>query len=496
MSAHPAPLLPDPIATSLIIALTLHRASRAGPAVDVLRDLLADSCNRYGITLASEGQHAAALDAFDMALMVRPEYVVALGNRANVLHLMGRVDAALAANDRALAIVPDHIDSHYNRGLILIQLERFDEALACFDRVLATHPDHTGALGNRGVVMHVLGRFQDAIVDFAHVQALQPGDASACMNESLARLAIGDFAGGWKRYEARYGTKMHPIQRDFAQPQWNGETLPPRRRILLHVDQGYGDTIQFCRYARLLAPRARVVMEVPAALRRLLSTLSDDLDLITKGDPLPRFDLHCPFLSLPLAFGTILETIPGDVPYLRAEPALVAAWRARVQALPGLKVGLVWAGDAGLAVPEAAARDRRRSIPLTRLAPLGAVAGVSLISLQKGDAATQASQPPPGLRLQDWTAELSDFADTAALLAALDLVITVDTSVAHLAGSLGAPVWILNRFDACWRWLRDRTDSPWYPSARLFRQPAPGDWDPVIRDVAAALAQLRRTKVQ
>jgi tetratricopeptide (TPR) repeat protein len=496
MPADPAPLLPDPIATHLALALALHRAPHAQPEVDALRDLLADRCNRYGITNVNRGQLAAALTAFDTALLAHPDYLVALGNRANVLHLMGRVDAALAANDRALAIDPDHLDSRYNRGLILIDLERFDEAWTCFDQVLATQPDHPGALGNRGVVMHVLGRFDEAIADFARVQVLRPGDAAACMNESLARLAIGDFAGGWPRYEARYGTALHPTRRDFAQPQWTGEILPPGRTILLHVDQGYGDTIQFCRYARLLTRQARVVMELPAALRRLLSTLSEEIDIVTEGDPLPPFDLHCPFVSLPLAFATTLETIPADIPYLRADPALTAAWRARVQPLPGLKVGLVWAGDAGLAVPEAAARDRRRSIPLTRLAPLAEIPGVSFISLQKGNAAAQAVRPPSGMTLHDWSVELKDFADTAALVAALDLVITVDTSVAHLAGALGAPVWILNRFDACWRWFRDRTDSPWYPSARLFRQPTPGDWEAVIRDVAAALDQHRRTKLQ
>ena len=541
MPVDPARLLPDPIATSLALALTLHRPSPAQPAVDALRDLLADRCNRNGITLANTGQLAAALAAFDTALLVRADYLVALSNRANVLHLMGQVEAALAANDRALAVDPDHIDSRYNRGLMLFELERFDDALACFEQVLAMQPDHPGALGNRGVVMHLLGRFEDAIADFARVQVLRPGDAAAGMNEGLARLAIGDFAGGWPRYEARYGTTLHPTRRGFAQPQWRGETLPPGRTILLHVDQGYGDTIQFCRYARRLVRQARVVMELPVALRRLLATLSEDIDIVAEGDPLPPFDLHCPFVSLPLAFGTTLETIPGEVPYLRADPALVAAWRPRVQALPGLKVGLVWAGDAGLAVPEAAARDRRRSIPLGRFAPLARIPGVSLISLQKGRAVTPTTepdassswlrkqpsstqqqatghpldtcfrrydgsgagpaavgvaQPPLGLALHDWTAELNDFADTAALVATLDLVITVDTAVAHLAGALGKPVWILNRFDACWRWLRDRTDSPWYPSARLFRQPVLGDWDSVIRDVALALDQLRRTNVQ
>jgi hypothetical protein len=215
----------------------------------------------------------------------------------------------------------------------------------------------------------------------------------------------------------------------------------------LHVDQGYGETIQFCRYARLLARQTRAVIELPAVLRPLLSSLSDDIDIVTEGDPLPPFGLHCPFVSLPLGFGTTLETIPHDVPYLRADQPW---WPrgTRVQAVPGLRVGLAWAGDAGLAMPEATARDRR-SIPLTRLARLGQVPGISFISLQKDEAA----RSPSGMMLHDWSGELNDFADTAALVAALGLVIPIDTSVAHLAGALGAPAWILNRLDARWRLL-------------------------------------------
>ncbi len=277
------------------------------------------------------------------------------------------------------------------------------------------------------------------------------------------------------------------------------------RTILLHAEQGYGDTLQFCRYVPLVAQRARVVLGVPTALRRLMASLPGDKLIVTEDDALPPFDLHCPLLSLPLAFGTTLATIPATIPYLRADRLLTARWRKRLTALPGLKVGLVWAGESSQAMADAQARDRRRSIPLARLARLGDVPRVSLVSLQKGAAATQAREPPAGLTIHDWTDELTDFADTAALVAGLDLVISVDTAVAHLAGALGKPVWVLNRADACWRWLRDRSDSPWYPTVRLFRQPTHGDWDPVITEVAAALAtfemappprQRRRTKVQ
>ncbi len=454
----------------------------------LLRDLLVDSYNARGIALAINGHVEAALGCFEAAITAHPTHAAALSNRANILHLLDRVDAALASNDQALAADPRHLDALFNRGLILFDLGRFEEALASCDRVLALRPDHAAALGNRGATLHVLGRLDDAIASFRQAQALRPDDRTHRFNESLARLAAGDYVEGWQRYEARWGTKLHPAGRAFAQPQWHGEDVPADRTILLHAEQGYGDTLQFCRYLPLVAQHARVVLEVSAPLRRLMSSLPGNPSVITEGEPLPHFDLHCPLLSLPLAFGTTLGTIPAGTPYLQADRRLAAAWRERLAALPGMKVGLVWAGDSGRTLSDAISRDRRRSIPLSRLAPLGAVPGISFVSLQKGSAAVQAADPPPGLLLHGWTEALHDFADTAALVEALDLVISVDTAVAHLAGALGKPVWVLNRYDACWRWLRDRTDSPWYPTARLFRQITLGDWGPPIADVASALA--------
>jgi hypothetical protein len=250
-----------------------------------------------------------------------------------------------------------------------------------------------------------------------------------------------------------------------------------------------GDTLQFCRYAPLLAARgATVLLRTPEPLQRLLRTLDGVSQVLSETEPPPPFDLHCPLMSLPLACGTLVETIPATVPYLRADPAAAARWRERLRPLPGLRVGLVWGGNPRPGDPGANAVDRRRSIGLARLAPLTGIPGVSFVSLQKGAAAALAAAPPAGMALHDWTDELTDFADTAALVAALDLVISVDTSVVHLAGALARPVWVLNRFALCWRWLRGRTDSPWYPTARLFRQPAPGDWDSVVAEVAMALA--------
>jgi hypothetical protein len=256
--------------------------------------------------------------------------------------------------------------------------------------------------------------------------------------------------------------------------------------LLLHAEQGFGDTLQFCRYASLVGAKARVILEVQPPLVRLCSSLAGVAQIVAQGEPLPAFDLHCPLMSLPLAIGTTLDTVPCEVPYLAAAPELVAGWRKRLAGLDGLRVGLVWAGSPRLEL-DSSAMDRRRSITLATMAPLGEVSGVSFISLQKGEPAAQSPDAALGLALHDFTASLQDFADTAALIEALDLVISVDTSVAHLAGALGKPIWLLNRFDTCWRWLLNRDDSPWYPQLRQYRQPSPGDWSSVMREVRDAL---------
>ena len=258
------------------------------------------------------------------------------------------------------------------------------------------------------------------------------------------------------------------------------------RTLLLHAEQGLGDTLQFCRYVPLIAAGAKTVLEVQAPLVRLLSRLPGVASIVAQGACLPPFDAHCPLLSLPGALGTTLDTIPAATAYLAADPALAAEWSERLAGLAGLRVGIVWAGSAR-DDPELAAVDARRSISLEALAPLAGAPGVSFISLQKGEPAAQASRPPLGMALADFTADLDDFEDTAALVANLDLVISVDTAVVHLAGALGKPVWLLNRFDTCWRWLLNRDDSPWYPTLRQFRQSSPGDWTSVIAAVRKAL---------
>ena len=301
-------------------------------------------------------------------------------------------------------------------------------------------------------------------------------------------LALGDYADGWQKYETRWSKPNFASSRpDYVQPLWLGESDLTGKTILLHGEQGFGDMIQFCRYAPLVRKRAaRVLLRVPGPLVRLMRSL-DGIAVVDAADPVDGFDCYCPLMSLPLAFNTSVATIPADVPYLRADPARIAAWQMRLRPVPGLRVGVVWAGNSGIVDRATNSYDRRRSIPLKVFARMLAEPGFGFVPLQKDVSADGVAGALAERGLIDWTSELDDFAATAALIEALDLVITFDIAVAHLAGALGKPVWIRNRFDACWRWVRGVVGSPWYPSARLFRQPAAGDWESVVTDVVAAL---------
>jgi hypothetical protein len=289
----------------------------------------------------------------------------------------------------------------------------------------------------------------------------------------MSLLLQGEYQPGWRKYEARWDTEsMRQGRRNFAQPLWLGDEDLTGCTILLHGEQGFGDTIQFCRFARQVAQRAaRVVLEVQPELRSLVASLDPAIPVIAAGEAFPPFDYHCPLMSLPLALKTTLDGIPHQRAYLSAPEDKTAQWRARLGASAKLRIGLVWAGNPRLGVLDANRIDRQRSLAFAQLAPLFEATDCEFYSLQKGDdAAAQLRASAFGSRVVDWTDELVDFTDTAALVANLDLVITVDTAVAHLVGALGKPLWLLNRFNTCWRWLRDREDSPWYPTARLFRQ--------------------------
>jgi Flp pilus assembly protein TadD len=444
---------------------------------------LAEAHNNLGATLERQGRPAEAQAEFAEALRLMPGYADAHTNLGRVLMRQGALEAARAEFAEAVRLKPDHADAHVCLGRVLLDQGQLDEATKGFSEAVRLKPGDAGVHNESGIVLAMQGRLDEAMARFQETLRLEPGYPSAHYNRARLWLQMGRFDQGWPDYEWRWRLGNPAlIPWSHPQPQWDGADLPGRT-ILLHCEQGFGDAIHFIRYAPLVAERCgRVVVVGDARLRRLFRSVAGVAQCVTGDEPLPPVDAHCPLMSLPLAFGTTLETVPRTVPYLQADPREIERWRERLAGGPGgLKVGLVWAGAS------MNQNDRNRSLPLALLAPLARVPGVGFYSLQKGEPARQAKNPPGGMSLIDWTEELDDFADTAALIANLDLVISVDTAAAHLAGALGRPTWVLLPAVADWRWLLGREDSPWYPTMRLFRQTTPGQWEDVFRHVADAL---------
>jgi tetratricopeptide (TPR) repeat protein len=463
-------------------------------AVAIGADFAEAHFNR-GLVLGELARWGDALASLDRAISIRAEYPEAYFNRGVVLRQLGQFDAALASYDRAVSQRADYASAYVNRGSILKEFGRMEAAMADFDRAIALEPDEAEAWCNRGTVQHLLLRVNDALESYGQALRRRPDFAAAYNNRAYSRLLSGDLENGWRDHEWRWRNEYGPSareRRDFSQPLWLGDFSLSGRTILLHAEQGYGDTIQFCRYVcRVAALGAAVILEVQRPLVGLLAGLSDMTQVVARGEVLPAFDCHCPLLSLPLAFKTTLETIPRDVPYLRGAPDKLIYWSEKLGNARGPRVGLVWSGGFRPDLPAFWAGNGRRNIPLARFAPLKCP-DIDFVSLQIGqpaesELAALSAQKWDGPHLQDFSSFIEDFSDTAAIIDNLDLVISVDTATAHLAGALGKPVWILNRFDTCWRWLLDRADSPWYPTARLYRQRRPGDWDEVIERVGADL---------
>jgi tetratricopeptide (TPR) repeat protein len=444
-----------------------------------LRPDYPEAHSNLGNALIEKGRLNEAAACCRRAIALRPGYPEAHNNLGNALQQLGRLDEAVACYRAATDLRPGYLEAHTNLGKALQQQGRVDEAIACYRRALDLKPGYPDAHNNLGSALQEQGEMDAAIACYRRAIDLRPAFPRAHVNLALALLATGDLAAGWVEYEWRAKTpELARDRRNFRQPQWRGEAAAGRT-LLIHAEQGFGDTLQFCRYAAMaLARGLRVFLWVQEPLVRLLRGLPG-VDLVAgRGEALPDFDLHCPMLSLPLAFATTLASIPATTPYLHADPAQVAAWRTRLAAMPNqtCRIGLAWAGSSIMV------SDRRRSLPPERLAPLFDVPGAQFFNLQKDGPAAPAHFP-----LTDVMAEMADFADTAALIATLDLVISVDTAVAHLAAALGKPVWLLDRFAPDWRWLLGRRDSPWYPTLRLYRQPRPGDWDSVIADIVRDL---------
>ncbi|MEM5311520.1 tetratricopeptide repeat-containing glycosyltransferase family protein [Paraburkholderia sp. JHI869] len=405
----------------------------------------------------------------------------------------GRSGEAEVYFREAVRLKPDFYQAHNNLGLLLTVANNLEEAERAFRRALSINATSHQIFSNLGSVLCQSGKVEAAI--HAHRQALtlKPDFAEAKINLAHALLAIGEYDEGLACYESRYeatSRKHYTTAPPDTWAMWNGESLIGKS-LLIWPEQGYGDILQFCRYAPMLKSLGAHTVSIlcPPALARLFGRLDGvDFVYVANGEgTIPQHDYWCFVMSLPHRFGTTVETIPAALPYLRPPAGLVSAWRKRLPERH-FQVGVVWAGDPRPDQPASNAMDRRRSMTAESLLPILRVPGVNFVSLQKGESAQrQIADIPPELRPFDPMNEVEDFADTAAIIELLDLVVTVDTSIAHLAGALNKPVWILSRYDACWRWLRDREDSPWYPSARLFRQLAPGDWDEVVSRVARAL---------
>ena len=478
--------MPDPseILRLMDTASTAHERGAWTEADALYRRVLehdpahGEAIRRRVMLARSLGQTEDALPVLDAAIRADPGNPAWPSGRALILTELGQHRQALAAHDHAIALQPDLHAFHHDRAVTLMALNRFEDALAGFTMAATLNPGSAETHTARGGALWRVRRFAEAMAAYDQAIALQEDHAQAWFSKALLLLMLGRYKEGWALHEWRgWLPTAASEQRLFREPAWDGASFHGRM-LLLHAEQGLGDTIQFYRFAAMARTLGGVTVEVAEPLARLFASQPNAPLVIARGQPLPRFDMHCPLMSLPLLLGTEVHTIPA-APYLRADPALTAAWASRLPS-GGPRIGIVWSGNAE------AAHNHKRSIPLAAMLTMFGPE-TTLIALQKdmspADRAMLARTP----HVTDLGQELTDFADTAAVIGQLDLVISVCTSAAHLAGAMGKPVWVLLSGDADWRWLADRADSPWYPTARLFRQDKPGDWDSVARRVRQAL---------
>jgi tetratricopeptide (TPR) repeat protein len=482
-------LAPDFAPAHLNLGLALAALNRSKEALAqydqaiALAPELSDAHYNRGILLKHNGQAEAALASFDRALALQPNDPEALNNRGLTLDILKRHKEALDAFDTALTLRPGFPEALANRGNTLNWLHRADDALAAFDQALALRPDLAEPWCNRGDTLHEQHRFADALASYDRAIALQPNFAEAHYGRSLTLLMLGRYTEGFREHEWRKQRMGAPAKRASAQPVWLGKPSLAGRTLLIEPELFLGDMIQFCRYGLLATTQgARVTLAAPQPLVALLRSLGRNITVVEENLPLGSFDYHCPLMSLPLAFGTTVETIPAPVPYLHAEPARIAAWR-HIIGMQGLKIGICWQGSASRS-------DLDRSFPLTAFAPLAGLAGVRLISLQTGFGVEQLSGFPAVEQFDATLNAIRPFVETAAMMANLDLIITTDTSIAHLAGALGRPTWIALRHVPDWRWGSAGNATKWYPTARLFRQSTRGDWSGVFDEIIAAVEGL------
>lgn len=489
-----ARLVPENAAVLANLANALMKAGRAAEAPAVYRRYLAlvpDDVDRwFGLanSLRIAGSLPEAVEAYVQCLRRAPDFGPGYVNMAGTLRGLGLLDQALVMAEAAVRLMPGDVDAlacmaglHYDRG-------NFESAVEWYGRALAVAPSHAGVLSSLANALQGSGRLDAALVLHDRAYVVAPDQADYRYNRALAILATGDYGRGWIEHEWRLRRERDVARAIDRGAVWDGGPIAGQT-ILLHAEQGFGDTIQFVRYASLVAARgARVVLEVPAALSRLMASVPGVAQVIARGEPSPRYQSHCSLMSLPQRFATVMSSIPATTPYVVADRALIARFGALLGDTRPL-VGLVWAGGAHHGDIDSHLIDRRRSLPVTALTPLMTNDQVRFVSLQK-----ECVQRPavPMIDPMPW---VEDFAETAAVIAGLDLVIAVDTAVAHLAGAMGKPVWLLSRYDGCWRWGDRQSTTPWYPQMRIFRQDRPLDWDGVMNAVACALSAWAVAKI-
>jgi tetratricopeptide (TPR) repeat protein len=429
---------------------------------------------------------AEAVDCYQQALRINPAYAEACNNLGAVLADLDRLEEAIAFYRDALCLKPDFAEAFRNLAAVLLKRSQWEEAVVLLQHVLRLRPNFAEAYDDLGFALGAQGRLEEAAHSYEQAIRLKPDYAPAHGSLAFNCLQRGDFERGWAELEWRRRLQKQP--RFFQRPVWDGGCLTGRT-ILLHAEWGLGDTIQFIRYAKLVKNRGgAVIVECQPALLPLLASAPGIDRLVAAGSALPPFDVHAALLSLPGILKTTLSNVPADIPYLSADARLQRRWRRRLGRYPGFKIGIAWQGNSNYK------RDPQRSIPLRNFAPLSRIPGVCLLSIQKGVGTAQLDGLADRFRLLNlgspgFDEESGAFMDTAAIMKNVDLVITCDTSIAHLAGALGVPVWVALPFAPDWRWLRDREDSPWYPTMRLFRQSKPGDWEGVFERMAQELSK-------
>jgi Flp pilus assembly protein TadD len=454
-----------------------------------------------GEALQRAGCIQEAAEAYRRELAQNPDDARTLSNYGGLLCVSGDFQQAHQVLVRALRLKPTLVDGWSNLGNALLSLQRYDEAIAAYRHCLTHRPEHPLALSNLGVALDRRGAHALALNFHRVAIRLDPENAENHANHAICLLALGQYPEGFEEYEWRWKTRMTG-HHGMTAPLWEGGAFNGRT-LLIHTEGGFGDMLQFSRFIPVAARfGGRTIVRVRKELLSLMRMSFPEQDIISMVDPVPAHDLQCPAMSLPRALGTTLETIPSPGGFLKADTRKIAFWSEKLKedlkerglSSAPLRVGLVWAGAPHRGVRAVNIADQRRSTDLATLAPLASVPDTLFYSLQVGEKSIQAQTPPSGMRLIDHTSLLGDFGDTAALIGNLDLVIAVDTSTAHIAAGLGKPVWLLSRYDQCWRWLSGRMDSPWYDSLRIYQQSEPLDWSDPMKRISAELSECVRSR--